>query len=104
MKLDFSKVLLDFKGESVKTDKGENTTLAYATTEALLAVTRNELDLSGTEKAARYRLAEKVHASLTDKEVSFSVEEVNKIKELIGNCWSAIMVGSAWKELDVQVG
>ena len=92
MKINFSQQLKNLKGEEIK-----DLTLKVVSTEALLATFDDERALSGEEKAKRYLLATRVYAN---EELDLTVEEIAKLKQLIGKGYGPLIVGQAWEMLE----
>jgi hypothetical protein len=96
MKVPFATVLKDLDG--VDLQNGESTvTLGTVAVQALLSPFPNEQDISGEEKMKRYELALRVRQT---PEEDFPVDEIAKIKTLIGKIYTPVVVGQAWKLLD----
>ena len=96
----FNRVLMDFEGEEIKTDKKQVLTLKITTVNALLATFSDEANLSGEDKLKRFELAQVVNAS-TDP-VDLIAEDVALIKKLIAKAYATLIVGQAWKMLEGQ--
>jgi len=64
----------------------------------LFADFKDDQGLSGEEKFERYRLGVKIKDA--GDEVELSLEELVKIKELIGKMFSVIVSGQAWEMLE----
>lgn len=93
MKYDFTTVVKDLSGVSIKNEKGEELTLKYATQNALFAMTQEDSGTTGEEKYTRYRLASKVNK---DGLVDLRSEDVTKLKERIGKAYGPLVVGFAF--------
>ena len=94
MKLKIDVNLKDFKGQELKEgDKSVN--LKDIITGALLMP---EEQTTGSEKAERYFMAQRVENSGTAWETT--AEEVSKVKELIGKFYIPIIVGQAYEILE----
>lgn len=96
MKIDVSKTLMSIKKEVLKVG-AEPATLKWAVVEALLATYPNE-NINGQEKMARFRLAQRVE--IADKDLDMSVEDVAKVKELIGKYFAPPVVGPCYDLLE----
>lgn len=92
MKINFNQVIKNIKGEEIK-----DLTLKSVSVEALLATFADEQSLSGEEKAKRYLLATRIYAN---DELDLPVEEVAKVKQLIGKGYGPLIVGQAWDMLE----
>jgi hypothetical protein len=97
MKLDFTYPMMTLAKDKALTVTGstEEFLLRDVVVEALL---RPDDKLSGKEKAERYILAVKIHTS--PKEIDLTVEELAKIKELVGKVFAPLIVGQAWQMLE----
>ena len=69
--------------------------------EALCGVYPDEQHLGGREKADRFDLACRIVSA--NKDVEMSVEEVAKLKDLIGKAYAPHYVGPAWQILDTPI-
>jgi len=101
MKINFNQKLKNFQGEVIKetTDKdSEDLTLKAV---CIIALTANIIgeQVNGKEKYKRWKLARRVEEE--DKE-DFTVEEIAKIKELIGKAFGVVVVGQAWEMLEKE--
>lgn len=94
MKIDFSTQLVDLYDGNLKLDEKTNLTLGVAACEALLSSYPGEDNLSGNEKADRWALAISIKRSNGPLEISR--ENVDKLKELIGKRFPAMVVGQAF--------
>ncbi|TXH09503.1 MAG: hypothetical protein E6R04_08010 [Spirochaetes bacterium] len=109
MKVKMDAVLVGLDGENLKRlkkggkkDNAEDlidVTMRWVSTEALLGSYRDEVEsgLDGEEKARRYELAKKV---TVETEPDLSVEELAKIKKLVGKAFGADLVGPAYAALE----
>ena len=93
MKINFNQPIKNIQGEEVK-----DLTLKTVSVEALLATFSDEQSLSGEEKAKRYVLATRIYAN--SEELDLTVEEIAKIKQLIGKGYGPLIVGQAWDMLE----
>jgi len=93
MKINFNQTIKNIKGEVVK-----DLTLKSVSIEALLATFEDERSLSGEEKVKRFVLATRIESNSND--MDFKVEDVAKIKQLIGKGYGPLVVGQAWEMLD----
>ena len=92
MKINFNQPIKNIQGEEIK-----DLTLKTVSVEALLATFSDEQSLSGEEKAKRYLLATRIYAN---DELDLTVEEIAKIKQLIGKGYGPLVVGQAWEILE----
>ncbi len=100
MKIDVTKVLVGFDGKPliVPGEKGSES-LALKTVIVNALVNAGEEKIGGTEKIARYSLAQRVHAATGD--IDLSAEEVAKVKALVDSTYpSPLVVAQAWLILD----
>ncbi len=97
MKLDLNQEFKALNGEVIKSESG-NLTLKSICSEALLN-TSPEDKLSGEEKAKRYQLAHNIFTSEAEN-FEITVEEVALLKNLIGNLFTPLVVGQAFKFLE----
>lgn len=96
MKVNFDTILKNLKDEDIK-DGEEKLTLKSAAINALMLPYQDELNLKGEEKLKRFTIAQKIQAG---GEVELPVEEVAKVKELIGKLYNPLIVGRAWALLE----
>lgn len=97
MKINFSRVLTDLNGVTIN-DGAQDVTLKTVALQALLAAYADETQLSGQEKFARYKIADRIN----DGGEEFSVEEVALLKQLVGKAYLPLVVGRAWELLEKQ--
>jgi len=77
--------------------ESEPMTIRLAATRALTAQYRDELDLAGEEKVARFHLA----LRLTDEtEPDLKAEDIVLIKSVVGKMYGPVVVGRVWNILD----
>ena len=93
MKINFNQPIKNIQKEEIK-----DLTLKSVSVEALLATFSDEQSLSGEEKAKRYLLATRIYAN--SEELDLTVEEIAKIKQLIGKGYGPLIVGQAWDMLE----
>ena len=93
MKINFNQPIKNIQGEEIK-----DLTLKTVSVEALLATFSDEQSLSGEEKAKRYVLATRIYTN--PEELGLTVEEVAKIKQLIGKGYGPLVVGQVWEMLE----
>jgi hypothetical protein len=72
-------------------------TIAKAATNALLTLDQKDGEVSGSEKARRFKLAMQIHAGGNQ---DLSVDDVSTIKKLIGRLYPPLVVGRAYEILD----
>jgi hypothetical protein len=94
MKIDFKQQIKDIKGEQI-----QDLTLKTVSVEALLATFEDERSLGGEEKLKRYLLAIKIYA---DDEPDLTVEEIAKVKHLIGKGYGPLVVGRSYQMLEAK--
>lgn len=100
MRIDFSRVLVDFEGKPIKESNAEdskNVDLRRICINALM-VNDDRDKIEGTEKLKRYQLAQKILNGTND----VSAEEISKLKELIGKYFGTIIVGQAFEILEKE--
>lgn len=79
----------------------ESMTVRLAATRALTAVFRDEQNLAGEEKVARFHLALKI----TDEDKpDLKAEDIVLIKTLVGKMFGPVIVGQMWAILDPPEG
>lgn len=97
----FSQVLLGLDGKTpIKDQEGPSAkdfTLAMAASTALLTPFPEEHNLSGDEKAKRFRLALRISDGGAHE---LTIEEVAQIKLLIAKSFAPLIVGRAYEILD----
>ena len=93
MKINFNQPIKNIQGEGIK-----DLTLKTVSVESLLATFDDERSLLGEEKAKRYLLATRIYANPED--IDLTVEEISKIKQLIGKGYGPLVVGQAWEILE----
>lgn len=97
MLIDMEQIILDFQGNQIKRlDKPF--TLRDACQEALAASYQDEGNLSGPEKFNRFNLGLKLSAA----QVNLTIEEMSKIKELVGKAFGSIVVGRVYNFLETE--
>lgn len=98
MKIDFSQIIRKINDDPIKEPDGKDFTLGSACINSLLA--DPEVKISGEEKVNRYNLALAIHAAR--EPLDLKIEEAAKIKQLVGETYTALVVGQAWKMLEQQ--
>lgn len=98
MKIDLRYELKDINGNVYTNENQVAATLKSILIGALLAVYRGEENLSGEEKFARWNLAVRINDA--DEAVDMTVEEVAKVKTLIGKAYNTVIVGQVWQQLE----
>ena len=93
MKINFNQPIKNIQGEEIK-----DLTLKTVSVESLLATFDDERSLLGAEKAKRYVLATRIYAN--PEELDLTIEEIAKIKQLIGKGYGPLVVGQAWEMLE----
>lgn len=97
-RIDFSRVLLDRKGQPAK-DGESNLLLSEVCCVSLLSEFPAE-HTEGGEKHRRYLLWRRLSAGGTQE---VTAEEVSLLKRLIGLGWGPLVVGQAWEMLESPV-
>ena len=108
MKIDVSVVLKDLESKEIKIQKpvGDKVELVDmrlkdACKEALMGIYDDEKQVSGQEKFDRYQLATKI--VLADADCDLTVEEISKIKSLIGKSYGPAIVGPVYSLLEKKI-
>jgi hypothetical protein len=96
MKYDFSTVVKDLSGVTVKDETGKDLTIKHVCHSALFAMIKAE-DASGEEKYTRYRLAGKING---EGPADLRSEDVTKIKDLVGKAYGPLVVGFTYEFLE----
>ena len=78
-------------------ENGEPVTLKSLAIGALLAIYKDEENLSGEKKFERYMLAVKINPG---GKIDLKAEEIAELKRLIGKGYSVLAVGQAYELLD----
>ena len=100
MKIKVNQVLKDLKGEDLKAggeDKEKGLELKVICTNALLSDNAEIEKIDGNEKMTRFLLAEKIQKA---NELDLTVEEITKIKKVIGLFYGPLLVGRAYNALE----
>ena len=95
MKINLDAEIQDLEGKVVQLE-GKAFTLKKICVESLLN-TSDAATVNGEEKMKRFLLAEKLWLGGVQ---DLAVEEITKIKELIGKCYATLAVGKAFKLLN----
>jgi len=96
MKVDFSKVILDLKGEPVK-DGEKDFTLGDVAQNALLMPYPDEKELDGKAKVERFMIAT---TAALGGEQDISAEDVALIKKLIAKAYGPLVVGRSYQIIE----
>lgn len=94
MKINFATPLVDLYDNPLKLDEKTDLTLGTAACEALLSSYQGEDNLSGNEKADRWAIA--ISIKRANGPLEISRENIDKLKELIGKRFPAMVVGQAF--------
>ena len=95
MKINVAVILNDLSGNPIKSGESD-LTLREVCVNSLLMNKPNE-SVEGTEKLARYTLAQRIN----DSDVAeLTVEELAKIKKLIAELYTTIVTGAAYAALE----
>lgn len=97
MKINFDAVLTGLEGQPLLDDTKQPVTLKALSLGALMSVFVGEENLTGEEKLSRYQLASTIHRGSI---VDLKVEDIAKIKFLIGKAYGVLAVGKAYELLD----
>lgn len=102
MQRDFSQELIGLGGQKLVEANGDEQrpmTLGAVSVNALMGQFADEQAITGEEKFRRYQLAERVSdAGVQD----VSAEEIALIKRLIGKAYGPVLVGPAFKALELD--
>ena len=101
MKTNFNQTLKELDGKPMKGEKGEEVKLSLPSINSLLATPTNEI-LEPVEKIVRYGIAQKI--SRAKGPVELTIEEVAKIKELVGKYMPTVVMGSVYEILESSNG
>lgn len=93
MKINLDTEIKTLGDKSIPSDSGDKVTLKVICRNALLA----DLKADPVEKFNRFKIAYKVE---NGGEQEFSVDEVKKMKDCIGEVYPPLLLGQAWKLLD----
>lgn len=96
MQRNFDTILKDFDGNPI-VDGGRELTLKLVSVNSLMVPYPDETTLTGDEKMSRYLLAQRIHPGGV---IELRVEEVAKLKTLIGKAYGPIVVGPAFQILE----
>ena len=100
MKMNLGAELKAFTGEILNDAEGNKPlTFKDVAIIALVGTYGDEPNISGREKFERWELASKLYRSSTE-EISLTVEEIAKIKELVGKAFNVVVVGAMWSLLE----
>jgi hypothetical protein len=97
MKIDFSYVMKDFKGEDI--NQPQPLTLAEVCAQALLGNFEEDKTASAEAKIARFRLAHKLFVkndageTVPAGELDLSIEDATLIKKFVNKAYGVIIVG-----------
>jgi len=97
MKVKVDNILVNIiDGKHLKADEnGQMLTVKWAFTQALLGAYPKE-NIDGNEKYARYKLASKINET-SDQEIELTVEEVAKLKKLVGEAFPTMVCGQIYQ-------
>lgn len=101
---DFTKPILDLKGQPVTTDGKKDSppvTAAEVSVNALLASYPDETSLAGTEKARRFQIALKIQDSGA-KDPGLLPDDVAMIDKLVAKLYGPLVVGRMRELLAVK--
>jgi hypothetical protein len=91
MQIDLSSDLLDLDGNGV------GKTLSSFVVDALMAPTKGDETLSGTQKLEMFALAQKIHGS--HKSISVQAADIMLIKDRVGKLYPPLVVGRIYAAL-----
>ena len=98
MRIKLDTVITNLNGEPVFMDneQKDQATIGKLVVEGLLAP---DQQASGAEKMLRYKMAVRIVDLHPDNNV-FTVEEAAKIKDVIGRCYSPLIVGRVYEAIE----
>lgn len=96
MKINFDQQLKNMDGSVAKDEKGEAITVSFIAVNALMSQIPDE-KIDGNEKLKRYELASVVHKGGV---IDVTVEDITKMKNLIGKVYPTLVVGQIFKILE----
>ena len=96
MKIDFSKVLVTLDGSNLM-ENGQGITIGSVCYTALLTMMPDD-KTSGEEKIKRFMLATAIYAA--KESLDLPIEDIVKIKKLVGELCTPIVVAQVWPVLD----
>lgn len=94
MKIDFSQQFVMLDGRVINDELKQPLTLKTVASNGLLS----DQQVDGTEKFARYQLAQKIHGATEG--LDLTVEDVAKLKDVIGKVYPPMISGQAWLLLE----
>lgn len=104
MQINVMQILTDLDGKDIhnpvrngETIEAIPVTLRYVFLEALLGMDQDEKGLSGADRYARYKLAEKIKEG---DRVEVSIEEIKMMKDVAGKKFTPLVVGRVWDILE----
>lgn len=100
MKRDFSTDLIGLGDAKLVDEKGEALKLSAIAVNVLVGQYQDEQGLSGEDKFARYKLAERLNQGGVQE---ISAEEIALLKKLIGKAYGPIVVGPAYEALEADL-
>ncbi len=92
----FNQPILEFSGEMAIKPDGKPFTMTDAILVALSVQDQKEAEIVSTEKFERFQLGLKVVSG----EADFTLDELAKIKTLVGKAHPVITVGRIWKYIE----
>ncbi len=109
MNVDVQQVLTNLDGTNLKNrvmneDPPEmdekDLSVKDAITNALMGSYKGEEDLAGTEKVARYKLAQKLHACADG--FAFSRDDVDRVQKCVNKMYTTAVVGAVFALLEEE--
>ena len=101
MKVDLTKKIRNLEGdafEEIKTEGDKRTKVKVTLKDICVnALQSNDDKIDGNEKMKRFLFAEKLHKA---NKIDLTVDEVVKLKELIGKIYPIAYVGASYKLLE----
>ena len=98
MKIDFGQELRTINGDPVPEGDANSkpATLRFVSVNALLNPASEQI--AGEEKVKRFDLAMQIHKS--NGSIELTVENVSLVKKLVGEQYTPLIVGQAWRMLE----
>lgn len=103
MQLDVTRILKNIEGKPFKEtgEKSKDLTLGKACVGALLYIKNNDT-VDGNEKFLRGEIAMRIHGA--KKFVDLTIEDIAKIKTLVGDLYGPMLILRIWEILEQKKG
>jgi hypothetical protein len=89
MKLDFSQIITDLKGEPIK-GSDDALTLGEVTSTTMIAIMPDDQSLTAEDKVKMFRIAQ---LAVKGGEQELKIEDIGLLKKRIGKMYGALIVG-----------